>query len=142
MWVMSKKQWKTIWHDINDDTKEISGKFYLWIITDKCNLQICWKCTNFSLSERKVMKGKRYIYNACYVVDLQDMFYNFLSAFFFPFYSLLPAHSISSLLCISFCFPLFTLYYTFMPLNPDPTMFDERFFPQFNSSQYQKSSRN
>lgn len=74
------------------------------------------------------MKGKRYIYNACYVVDLQDMFYNFLSALCFPFYTLLPAHSISSLLCISFCFPLFTLYYTFMPLNPDPMMFDERFF--------------
>uniref|UniRef100_A0A8C6ECN5 Cadherin-1 n=1 Tax=Moschus moschiferus TaxID=68415 RepID=A0A8C6ECN5_MOSMO len=46
---------------------------------------------------------------------------------FFPlFHTLLTAHSISSLLCIYFCFPLFTLYYTFIPLYPDPRMLGER----------------
>ena len=58
---------------------------------------------------------------------------------FFPFlYSLLQAHSISSLMCIYLCFPLFPLYYTFAPLYPDVTMFDE----SFSLSLIQVSTRN
>lgn len=84
------------------------------------------------------MKREKYqkIYDMWQI--FQDMSWNILSALSSLFlllhdltlsflYSLSLPHSISSLLCTYFSFPLFTLSYTFIPLYPDLMMFDENF---------------